>query len=45
MNRSTRGLWGYILLVLLFLFLIFGLRDSFDGAEDCTYRECQELLE
>ena len=45
MNRSTRGLWGYILLVLLFLFLIFGLRDSFDGAEDCTYREFQELLE
>ena len=42
MNRSTRGLWGYILLVLLFLFLIFGLRDSLN--QD-AFLECVAGLE
>ena len=45
MSRNTRGLWGYVLLIVVFLVLIFGLRDSFDGTPTCTYKEFQEMLE
>ena len=45
MNRTTRSTGFYILLGMLCLFLIFALRDSFNGRSDITERELTAMLE
>ena len=45
MNRTTRSTGFYILLGMLCIFLIFALRDSFNGRSDITERELTAMLE
>ena len=45
MNKTTRGIGVYIFLALMFIMIIFGLRDTFDDRSACTYREFQTLLD
>lgn len=45
MNKTTRSTGFYIVLGLLCIFLIFALRDSFNGRSDITERELTSMLE
>ena len=45
MNKTTRGTGFYLLLGLLCVFLIFTLRDSFNGRSDITERQLADMLE
>ena len=45
MNKTTRSTGFYILLGLLCIFLIFALRDSFNGRSDITEKELTSMLE
>ncbi len=45
MNKTTRSTGFYIVLGLLCIFLIFALRDSFNGRSDITERELTAMLE
>ncbi len=45
MNKTARSTGFYILLGLLCIFLIFALRDSFNGRSDITEKELTSMLE
>ena len=45
MNRNTRGIGFYLLAGLMFLLLVFSLRENFGTGSACTYKELQQLLE
>ena len=45
MNKSSRGTGLYLILGILCIFLIFTLRDSFNGRGDLTRKELTALLE
>ncbi len=45
MNRNIRGFVTYAVLAAIFIFLVFGLKDSFDGRTQITYREFEQMLE
>ena len=45
MNKSARSTGFYIVLGLLCIFLIFALRDSFNGRSDITEKELVSMLE
>ena len=45
MNKTTRSTGFYVVLGLLCIFLIFALRDSFNGRSDITERELTTMLE
>ena len=44
-NRTNKGTGFYILLGVLLIFMIFALRDSFNGRSDLTERELTKMLE
>ena len=45
MNKNARGIGFYLLLGVMFLLLVFSLRESFDSRSTCTYQEFEEMLE
>ena len=44
MNRNTRSMGIYLLAGLMFLLLVFSLRENFDTGSACTYKEFQQML-
>ena len=45
MNKNTRGLSFYIFLAVLFLVMIFGLRETISSRKTLSYKEFQALLD
>lgn len=45
MSRNARGFSFYILAGIMFILLVFSLRDSFDSGSSYTYKEFQQMLE
>lgn len=45
MNKNTRGFGFYLLAGLMFVMLVFSLKNSFMNRSDITYREFQKMLE
>ncbi|MDO5345081.1 MAG: ATP-dependent zinc metalloprotease FtsH [Lachnospiraceae bacterium] len=44
MNKNARGIGFYLLLGIMFILLVFSLRESFDSRSTCTYRDFKEML-
>jgi len=45
LNKNTRGFGFYLLAGLMFVMLVFSLKNSFMNRSDITYREFQKMLE
>ena len=45
MNKNTRGFGFYLLAGLMFVMLVFSLKNSFMNRSDITYKEFQKMLE
>ena len=45
MSRNVKGIITYLVLAAIFIFLVFGLRESFDDREEITYRQLEQMLE
>ncbi|MDD2959314.1 MAG: ATP-dependent zinc metalloprotease FtsH [Lachnospiraceae bacterium] len=44
MNKTTRGFGVYLLILLVFVMLVFTLRENLDGKSNSTYKEFQDML-
>ena len=45
MNRNSRGIGIYLMMLVLVVLFYFGIRDSFSGADEITYQQFEKALE